>query len=230
LVDRRFASHPKSRHGSTSHEALICFKSESTAQRRSAIDLEIVISRHFIEKYYGFLLLPNCHRSFHDGWISEIQELMTTNRGLRYSVFANAASHIHNIDTHQGMQSLALQYYSKSIRELSDVLDQANNPCIVSCNGFLTSVMLLYLHGVGILSSTATLRCLTKAVHGQPRQPRHLSRHTSTSARSSARFNSSLLRNIRHHHATLRSLGPRECALSDVSDGYWPLVRRKASD
>jgi hypothetical protein len=130
--------------------ALVCLKSESTARVKLALDLEVIISRHFIENYYGFLLLPNCHRVFQDGWISEIQELMATNRGLRYSVFANAASHIHNIDTHQGMQSLALQYYSKSIRELSGVLDQANNPYIATCNGFLTSVIFLYLHGVRI--------------------------------------------------------------------------------
>jgi hypothetical protein len=77
---------------------------------------------------------------------------MDTNKGVRYSVLANAASHIHNIDTHQGMKSLALQYYSKSIRQLSGVLDQANNPYIVSCNGFLTSIMLLYLHGVSAFS------------------------------------------------------------------------------
>jgi hypothetical protein len=152
LVDRRFASHPRSRHGNTSHEASVCFRSEGTAQGKLTVDLEIIISRHFVEKYYRFLLLPNCHRDFYDGWINEIQELMDTNKGVRYSMLANAASHIHNIDTHQGMKSLALQYYSKSIRQLSGVLDQANNPYIVSCNGFLTSIMLLYLHGVSAFS------------------------------------------------------------------------------
>jgi len=111
--------------------------------------LEVIISRHFIEKYYEFLLLPNADPSFHDGWIRDIQELMVEDESLRYSVLANAASHIHNMDTNPGMQSLALKYYSKSIRGLSKVLVQANDPYLTSYNGLLMSVMLLYLHGVG---------------------------------------------------------------------------------
>ncbi|KAH7413827.1 hypothetical protein DE146DRAFT_8670 [Phaeosphaeria sp. MPI-PUGE-AT-0046c] len=147
MLDRRYASHPESRHGKASSPGLICIQSENTARERITIDLEVVISRHFIEKYYGFLLLPNCHHAFHDGWIRDIQSLMVTDQSVRYSVLANAASHIHNMDTNPSMQSVALQYYSKSIQGLTDVLNQAKDPYLTTCNGFLMSVMLLYLHG-----------------------------------------------------------------------------------
>jgi hypothetical protein len=148
LVDRRYASHPTSRYCSADSTVWVCLQPESTAREKLTVDLEVIISRHFIEKYYRFLLLPNCHRAFHDGWIREIQELMVTDESLRYSVLANAAAHIHNMDMNQGMQSVALQYYSKSIRGLTNILDEASNPYLASCNGFLMSVMLLYLHGV----------------------------------------------------------------------------------
>jgi hypothetical protein len=131
----------------------VCAQSEQAAHMQLTIDLEVVISRHFIETYYGYLLLPNCHPAFHDGWIRDIQELMVDDKGLRYAVLANAASHIHNMDTNSGMQSLALKYYSKSIQGLSHVLIQANNPYLTSCNGLLMSIMLLYLHGVSWIST-----------------------------------------------------------------------------
>jgi hypothetical protein len=148
LLDRRYASHPGSRHGKASSPGLVCLQSENTARGQLSIDLEVVISRHFIEKYYGFLLLPNCHQDFREGWIRDIQILMVTDEGLRYSVLANAASHIHNADTNPVMQRIALQYYSKSIRGLTDVLSHANDPYLTTSNGFLMSIMLLYLHGV----------------------------------------------------------------------------------
>jgi hypothetical protein len=153
MVDRRYASHPRSRHGIAGSRDLISVQSVATAQKKLTTDLEVVISSHFIKTYYRFLLLPNCHRVFHDGWIHDIQELMVTNESLRYSVLANAASHIHNMDTNPGMQSLSLQYYSKSITDLNSILAQANNPFLRSCNGFLTSIMLLYLHGVSLSTS-----------------------------------------------------------------------------
>jgi hypothetical protein len=148
LVDRRHASHPESRYGSTAAVTSFSFWSEDVAQGKVTLDLEVIISRHFIEKYYNFLLLPNCHAIFQDGWICEIQERMISDESLRYSVLANAASHIYNMDTNPGMQSLALEYYSKSIRGLSDKLTQADDPHLARCNGFLMSIMLLYLHGV----------------------------------------------------------------------------------
>jgi hypothetical protein len=148
MLDRRHTSHPRSRYGSAGSKDLISIQSVATAHKKLTTDLEVVVSRHFIETYYRFLLLPNCHRAFYDGWIHDIQELMVTDESLRYSVLANAASHIHNMDTNPGMQSLSLQYYSKSITGLNNILVQANNPFLKSCNGFLTSVMLLYLHGV----------------------------------------------------------------------------------
>ncbi|KAF2024532.1 hypothetical protein EK21DRAFT_78511 [Setomelanomma holmii] len=147
MLDRRYASHPRSRYSANTDIPSVCHQSEEAAHTRLTIDLEVVISRHFIETYYGYLLLPNCHPDFHDGWIRDIQDLMGGDESLRYAVLANAASHIHNMDTNPGMQNLALKFYSKSIRGLSHTLVQASNPYLTNCNGLLMSIMLLYLHG-----------------------------------------------------------------------------------
>lgn len=73
---------------------------------------------------------------------------MVDDKSLRYAVLANAASHISIMDTNPDMESLALNYYSRAMKGLSGVLANANDPYLASCDGFLMSVMLLYLHGV----------------------------------------------------------------------------------
>jgi hypothetical protein len=128
--------------------------SESAAHRVLRHDLEGVLSRHFVEKYYDLLLLPNCHPEFHHGWIHEMGDLMLQHKSLQYSVLACAASHIHFIDASSPMQELALTYYSQAIRGLSEILamSSASQP-IENNNGLLMSVMLLYLHGVRSIPS-----------------------------------------------------------------------------
>ncbi|KAF2260878.1 hypothetical protein CC78DRAFT_522587 [Lojkania enalia] len=172
VVDRRYASHPQSRHSASSPSSQkcpespknhgsemevvrskwphavalkICFRSESAAHQGLSRDLELTISRHFIEKYYGLLLLPNCHPAFYDGWITEIQYLMLQHKSLHFSVLANGASHLHFIDASNQMQELALTYYSNALRNLSDLLAKSSR--LENHNGLLMSVMLLYLHG-----------------------------------------------------------------------------------
>ncbi|KAF1847997.1 uncharacterized protein K460DRAFT_374944 [Cucurbitaria berberidis CBS 394.84] len=146
LVDRRYASHPESRYGNTI-ETRLSLRSESASQGQATYGLEVAISRHFIDKYYGFLLLPGCHPVFHLGWIHEIQELMINEKSLRFSVLANAASHIHNINDSSSMQQLALHYYSEALRGLASTLARPKSSRLANHNGILMSVMLLYLHG-----------------------------------------------------------------------------------
>jgi hypothetical protein len=167
LVDRRYASHHQSRHSARSQSPAspsittknevtrvswpdtvtlrISLPSESVAQLNLSRDLELVISRHFIERYYSLLLLPNCHPDFYDGWITEIQHLMVQHKSLHYSVLANGASHLHLLDENNNMQELALNYYSHAIKDLSKLLTQERR--LENHNGLLMSVMLLYLHG-----------------------------------------------------------------------------------
>ncbi len=125
-------------------------------------DLESAISRHFVDKFYRLLLLPNCHAAFYKGWITEIQHLMVQHKSLLYAVLACAASHLYLRDSSWQMQELALTYYSKAIREVSGVLAAENSRQITNHDGLLMSVMLLYLHGVGLFSPrTATGILLT---------------------------------------------------------------------
>ncbi|KAI1614225.1 hypothetical protein EDD37DRAFT_594913 [Exophiala viscosa] len=119
--------------------------SESVAHRALSRDLEPVIARHFVDKYYDLLLLPNCHPDYYWGWISDIQRLMRECKSLQYSVLACAASHLHYIDDSSQMQELALTYYSHALRGLSELLAQPGQ--LESHNGLLMSVILLYLHG-----------------------------------------------------------------------------------
>ncbi|KAF1968917.1 hypothetical protein BU23DRAFT_255576 [Bimuria novae-zelandiae CBS 107.79] len=159
LVDRRYANHERSRYATspksgdqesspedTAVESSLVFRlSESVAHGAMSHDLEGVVTRHFVNHYYDSLILPNSHPAFSNGWMSEIQRLMGEWKSVRYSVLCNAASNLHFIESNSKMQELALTYYSKALRGLSDVLARAE--LTASCNTLLTSMMLLYLHG-----------------------------------------------------------------------------------
>ncbi|CAM1510683.1 Fc.00g010180.m01.CDS01 [Cosmosporella sp. VM-42] len=186
LLDRRYASHYRSRH----RENVAKYKSQHTinqtgdpqmsaevqpdvqgpshcpwhsattgvhlcppspltevAVAHSAISqhLEVLISRHFVDRYYSLLLLPSCHPGIYHGWLTEIQKLTVSNKSLHYSALACAASHIYSIDASWRMHDLALTYYSNALRELSKLLATTSQP--ENHNGVLMSVILLYLHG-----------------------------------------------------------------------------------
>ena len=115
------------------------------AHQRLKNDMEPFLSRHFVKQYFDLLLNPDGHVDFHDDWITDIQRLMQNSKSLRNSVLANAASHMHWMDGLPQMQELALNYYGRSVKGLSDAL---SGTLIQNENATLMSVMFLYLHGV----------------------------------------------------------------------------------
>ncbi|KAH6983706.1 fungal-specific transcription factor domain-containing protein, partial [Ilyonectria destructans] len=158
LLDRRFASHNRSRYnqpqtaiahfkplGTTVDSELATFSKVPAAQGVVSRDPEPVVLRHFMERFYSLLILPNCHPSFYNGWLIEIQDLIVHHKGLYYSVLACAASHIYCANSSSQMQELSLTYYSNSIRELVRFLTRASR--LENDNGLLMSVMLLCLQG-----------------------------------------------------------------------------------
>ncbi|KAH8731971.1 hypothetical protein GQ44DRAFT_270319 [Phaeosphaeriaceae sp. PMI808] len=147
MVDRRYATHPNSRYGSNTTAPPICYQSENTFQEKQSRDLEVIMSRHFIDKFFAVIVLPESHSAFVSDWITKIQSLWTNSSSVRFAVLANASSHLHNYDANTRMQSLALNYYSKSVKGLSDVLVKSKNQHFVNSEGFLISIILLYVHG-----------------------------------------------------------------------------------
>ncbi|KAH7263795.1 hypothetical protein BKA59DRAFT_466716 [Fusarium tricinctum] len=107
--------------------------------------LELCISQHFSGKYFPLLLLPDCYRGFHDGWLTEIQQLMLAHKSLYYSVLACAASHMFLGDSVWEMHYIALSYYSQGVNELSVLLRNVSE--YENHDALLMSVMLLYLYG-----------------------------------------------------------------------------------
>ena len=149
----------------------------SVAHKAISSNLELRISHHFANKYFSLLILPSCHPEFHDGWLAEIQKLMTTHKSLYYSVLANAASHMYLVDGAWRLQNLALTYYADAVSELSKLLDRV--PQLENHNGLLMSVMMLYLHGVGFCILHSYWLCsyhsvnLPSTVHKLGHRPRH---------------------------------------------------------
>lgn len=92
------------------------------------------------------MLLPDCYRGFHDGWLTEIQQLMLTHKSLYYSVLACAASHMFLGDSVCEMHYIALSYYSQGVKELSLLLSNVSE--YENHDALLMSVILLYLYGV----------------------------------------------------------------------------------
>lgn len=124
----------------------LCRLSETTAHQILCHDMESVIFRHFSDRYYALLILPNCNPAFFWGWINDIRKLMVQYKSLQYSVLACGASHLHFVDASSMMQELSLTYYSNSLKGLSELLGGVSQ--LEDNNGVLMSVILLYLHGV----------------------------------------------------------------------------------
>lgn len=112
-------------------------------------EVEQLCSRHFVDLYFGQLLLPGCHPAFYHGWIDEIQQLMEQYKSLYYSVLACSASHIHGLSKSPYMQELALDFYGKSVNNVGQLLAVSH---VATHNGLLMSIILLYIHGVCTVS------------------------------------------------------------------------------
>jgi hypothetical protein len=121
-------------------------KSASLANEAKVGTLEEILNKHFDEKYFSLLLLRDCHPDYSRRWLADIKQRMEEHDSLRYAVLANAASHLHFVDASSWMQVVALTFYSSAISSLSRLL--ATCSVDEKDDGFLMSVMMLYLHGV----------------------------------------------------------------------------------
>ncbi|VUC27460.1 unnamed protein product [Clonostachys rosea] len=169
-IDRRFLSHHQSRHhkrvqdgdvlvigneapddqqlltcGDHSRRHVLHSLDSDMAHQAMAEVLEPIICRHFVDTYYGLIILPGCHSGFYHGWLTEILRLMASHKPLYYSVLACATSHLHLIDECAQMRELALTYYSRAITKLSQLLVAPSQP--ETNDGLLTSIILLNIHG-----------------------------------------------------------------------------------
>lgn len=150
MVDLRYAAHPRSRHNAnTTTATLQCLSaSRVAAHSQHCRDVESVLSEHFFDRYHRFLLLPKRYRDFNDSWMKDIRKLMVNNKSLQYSLLANAASHMYNRDGIPSMMSVALTYYSLSMKSLSITLVAATDSNLASSDACLMAIIFLYLHGV----------------------------------------------------------------------------------
>jgi hypothetical protein len=118
------------------------------ALRTLGSGLEVAIAHHFVDHYYPHLISFDCDPTFRLEWLSSIQKSMPQCTSLRYSVLANAASHIFLTGQCPQMQDLAIHYYTRSLRGLGTAishLDTSNWQ--FAHNDILTSIIFLYLHG-----------------------------------------------------------------------------------
>jgi hypothetical protein len=107
-------------------------------------DVEPLVSANFFDNYFNMIVLPNCHPQFYHGWIGEIKDLMTKHPSLYYSMLACSAAQVHSLSGTSQLHGLALEYYDRGIKYVSQLLDVDS---VANHNGLLMSIILLYLHG-----------------------------------------------------------------------------------
>jgi hypothetical protein len=101
-----------------------------------------------MDDFYPHLTSLDCDQQFRLEWLHIIQESMPHCAGLRYSVLANAASHLFLAGESSRMQDLALHYYTRSLRGLGAAISRSDaNEWKCGGNDILTSMIFLYLHG-----------------------------------------------------------------------------------
>lgn len=116
------------------------------AHQASSRDTTPFIFKHFVDKYYGLTLVPNCHPEYYWTFFFELERLLPECRSLQYTVLANAALHLHSTIESTHMQELSLMYYSQALQVLQEILGP--NLQLEHNNGLLMSIMLLYTLGV----------------------------------------------------------------------------------
>lgn len=147
----RIKDEPETEEQHALEEVRVCLISASTAHRALYRDITSLISKHFLDKYYNLILLPNCGLDYYWDSLNELQRLAPTCKSLQYSILSSAAAHLYSIDKSAQMQELALTYYSHALRDLQQLLQ--TNLQVETHDGLLMSVVLLYTLGVSLVLS-----------------------------------------------------------------------------
>jgi hypothetical protein len=146
LVDRRHVPRRKLMDECNS-TSIIMAESMTTDVRRQTLEAAIV--HHFEDRLLRHLENPDISPAFYIGFHSWLGELIHRDESLQCAISAISASHLHSIDKTPGMQSLALEYYSRSVKAMSVAIMRINH--CGAMTPLLPSVIMLYIHGVSIL-------------------------------------------------------------------------------
>lgn len=119
--------------------------SEATSLQVVHRDTEVLLVNHFADKYYQTIVLPDCHADFYVGWTNSIQQIMGEHPALYYAVLACSASQFHSLTQVLQMHDLALDYYSRSMKKVGQLLCRTS---VAMDDVLLNSIIFLYLNGV----------------------------------------------------------------------------------
>lgn len=119
--------------------------SEATSMQLVHRDTELLLVDHFANTYYDTIMLPDCHSDFYVGWTRSIQQIMKEHQALYYAVLACSASQFHSLTQIPQIHDLALDYYSRSMKKVGQLLDRRS---VAMDDVLLNSIIFLYLNGV----------------------------------------------------------------------------------
>ncbi|KPI35889.1 uncharacterized protein AB675_10415 [Cyphellophora attinorum] len=136
----------------------LSLRSESVSSQIMRRDVEPLVSANFFDNYFDMVLLPDCHPQFYHGSLGEIKDLMTKHPSLYFALLACSAAQVHSLSGTSQLHGLALEYYDRGIKHVSELLDVDS---VANHDGLLITIILLYLHG-----------CLGRATFDDV--PRHL--------------------------------------------------------
>lgn len=129
--------------------------SEMTTLQLVHRDTDALLVNHFADRYYDTIVLPDCHADFYVGWTRSIQQIMKEHPALYYAVLACSASQFHSLTQVSQMHDLALDYYSRSMKKVGQLLGRTS---VAMDDVLLNSIIFLYLNGVSQHSDL----CLSK--------------------------------------------------------------------
>lgn len=125
----------------------ISLLSEAVSTQLVHRDTEVLLADHFASTYYDTIMLPDCHADFYVGWTRSIQQIMKDHHALYYAVLSCSASQFHSLTQVPQMHDLALDYYSRSMKKVGQLLDRKS---VAMDDVLLNSIIFLYLNGVSV--------------------------------------------------------------------------------
>lgn len=117
---------------------------------RSQVELDLVY--HFLNKFFSLLVLPTWNTSHFLEYQFQLVNMMMHHDNVKYAVLASCAANKYILSNHRRYQNLALIYYSKAVKGVSDAVLQLHSQNRAPDDSLLATVVYLYLHDVCSLS------------------------------------------------------------------------------
>ncbi|KAJ3534133.1 hypothetical protein NM208_g1039 [Fusarium decemcellulare] len=142
------------------HKALVSHRTMSPALCRTPFQagIESELLSHLFNYWFSIIVLPTSSSEYIKQSQSELVDMMLQCQSVKHAVLACCASNKHVLLNDNHYQRIALQYYSKAVRELNQTLIKFQPGSKRPNSSLLTTVIFLYVYDLWCLDASVDPR------------------------------------------------------------------------